>query len=332
MKKYLLLITTSLFTQIGNTQVLLSEDFNSYPTGHLNNDYTGATVGQGGWVVLGLSNGSATAMVAAEAGKGNVLTFLIKGTSDGASFKQNNGIVQGLWNNRTIGNNVLKLEYELYGLGNFDAFLGLHFFYNNTHYFPLMITRFHSDNPNYYISSRHHSNFLNLIIMEKYNVNTFPYNTWIKIEMYIDYTNKKAYTYIPILNLFGVDSAINIMNPENILFGAAELKPGSVVKYDNIKLTALSSVPSYILSATKIASAKFNIYPNPTTNVVNITNSENMLVEQVTVYDITGKQLSTQTFNNESQIQLNVENLASGTYMLHIQTNAGLAVKKLVKQ
>ena len=64
----------------------------------------------------------------------------------------------------------------------------------------------------------------------------------------------------------------------------------------------------------------------------NITNNENMLVQQVTVYDIVGKQLSTQTFNNQAEIQLNVESLANGTYMLHIQTNEGMAVKKLVKK
>ena len=82
-----------------------------------------------------------------------------------------------------------------------------------------------------------------------------------------------------------------------------------------------------------MVSAKFNMYPNPATNIVNITNSENILVKQVTVYDSNNsKELNTQNFNNESQIQLNVENLASGTYILHIQTNDGLAVKKLVKK
>jgi len=57
-----------------------------------------------------------------------------------------------------------------------------------------------------------------------------------------------------------------------------------------------------------------------------------MLVQQVVIYDISGKQLNTQSFNNETEIQLNVENLASGTYMLHLQTNEGTAVKKLVKK
>lgn len=66
--------------------------------------------------------------------------------------------------------------------------------------------------------------------------------------------------------------------------------------------------------------------------MVTITNNESMLVEQVTIYDSIGKQLSTQTFNNQTEIQLNVENLASGTYMLHLQTAQGTAVKKLVKK
>src|SRR5690606_14967548 len=104
--------------------------------------------------------------------------------------------------------------------------------------------------------------------------------------------------------------------------------------YDNIKITALNAVPPNIvtLSTNEQLAEKFNMYPNPATNVVNITNSENMLVNQVTVYDIAGKQLSTQSFNNQTEIQLNVEHLASGTYMLHLQTAQGTAVKKLVKK
>src|SRR5690606_24308624 len=105
-----------------------------------------------------------------------------------------------------------------------------------------------------------------------------------------------------------------------------------VVKIDNIKVSGLKTLPSYILSTNEQLSAKFNLYPNPATNVVNITNTENMVVQQVTVYDISGKQLSMQSFNNQAEIPLNVESLASGTYMLHLQTNEGTAIKKLVKK
>src|SRR5690554_6231791 len=105
-----------------------------------------------------------------------------------------------------------------------------------------------------------------------------------------------------------------------------------VNKYDNIKITALNAVPPYVLNAENFLAQKFNLYPNPATNIVNITNSENMAVQQIMVYDVAGKELSTQTFNNKSEILLNVENLASGVYLLHIETKEGTAVKKLIKK
>src|SRR5690554_822637 len=184
------------------------------------------------------------------------------------------------------------------------------------------------------IEAAHTYSSNNYTVLKQYDATTFPYNMWIKAEMFIDYNTQKAYFYIPTLNLFRADTITNSKTPDNISLMGMHLQLTSVAKFDNIKLSALQSVPAYIdaLSADEWVSSKFNLYPNPATNVVNITNSENMLVQQVAVYDVTGKQLSTQTFNNESQIQLNVENLASGVYMLHIETNAGIAVKKLVKK
>src|SRR5690606_22232309 len=154
-------------------------------------------------------------------------------------------------------------------------------------------------------------------ILKNYSAATFPYNMWIKAELFIDYNTQKAYFYIPTLNLFRADTITNSKIPDSIGLTVSYLQLTSVVKIDNIKLSALQSVPAYIdaLSANEWVSSQFNLYPNPAANVVNITNSENMQVQQVTVYDVAGKQLSTQNFNNETEIQLNVENLASGVYM-----------------
>src|SRR5690606_25409651 len=105
-------------------------------------------------------------------------------------------------------------------------------------------------------------------------------------------------------------------------------------RYDNIKITALGAVPpeDINIGINKKLSAKFNMYSKQAKNVVNITNSENMLVNKVVIYDIAGKQLSAQSFSNETKVQLNVENLVSGTYMLHIQSDSGTAIKKLIKK
>src|SRR5690606_16578377 len=117
MKKTTLLITCLLVSSLSNAQVLFEEDFNSYPAGHLNTDYTGTTTGQGGWLTVRHPNASATAMVAPEAGKGNVLTITTNGTfsNEYVTIQQDDGIIDALWNNRTAGNNVLKFEFEICG-------------------------------------------------------------------------------------------------------------------------------------------------------------------------------------------------------------------------
>ncbi len=330
MKKNILLITTCLITHLATAQVLLSEDFNSYPAGHLNTDYTGNTAGQGGWVTE--RHGSVTAMVTPETGKGNVVSITTSNNlNEGITIQQNMGVINALWNNRTTGNNVLKYEYEVYGIGWFNTVSGIS--YTTTSNGAIIDMRLYSSGNSYIETLQLGAIGGSYKRLKNYTSTTFPHNLWLKVELYVDYDSNKFYTYLPTLNLFsaGIKSS-SIADPHQIYLFTNALKPGTVVKYDNIKLTALPSVPTYILSANEIVSAKFNMYPNPATNVVNITNSENMLVEQVTIYDSIGKQLNTQSFNNQTEIQLNVENLASGTYMLHIQTNAGLAVKKLVKK
>src|SRR5690554_578814 len=327
-KNILLAITCLLVASLGSAQVLFEEDFNSYPAGHLNTDYTGTTAGQGGWVTVRHANASATAMVTQETGKGNVLTMTTNGTfsNEDATIQQDDGIIDALWNNRTAGNNVLKLEYEVYGSGIFIVRGGL---FNQGRWLMSMDLNTYSGHR---IAGAHVDSDNSQFTLKQYDATTFPYNIWIKVELFIDYNTQKAYFYIPTLNLFRADTLIKNNIPDNIHFQGYALKSGSVVKFDNIKLTALQSVPAYILSANEWVSSAFNLYPNPAANVVHITNSENMQVQQVVIYDITGKQLSIQTFNNQTEIQLNVENLASGVYMLYIETETGVAVKKLVKK
>lgn len=110
-------------SHLSNSQVLLTEDFNSYATGYLNTDYTGATAGQGGWVTERHDNASEITMVTPETGKGNVVSFKTNGnfSNEYVTIQQSTNIINTLWNNFTVGNNVLKYEYEVYGTGFFNA-------------------------------------------------------------------------------------------------------------------------------------------------------------------------------------------------------------------
>lgn len=326
MKKLIIGVLPLLFIFTTNAQVLFNEDFNSYPAGHLINDYTSTTPGQGGWFSGGTPPVEASILVIPETGKGNVVTITSNGTSPlaGMTFRQPQGVINVLWNNRTAGNNILKFEYEFYGVDNFVAHGEL--LSPNNLINVVFLSSLKRIVGNYWDNTTNKS-----IVLKNYNTDPFPYNTWIKAEMFIDYNTKNVYFYIPTLNLQATGTFSHNKIPEGITFSANNLNSQSVVKFDNIKLSALQTLPSYILSTNEQLATKFNMYPNPAKNIVNITNNENMFVNQVTVYDVTGKQLSVQSFNNETQIQLNVENLISGTYMLHITTNQGTAVKKLVK-
>lgn len=311
-------------------QVLWTENFDSYNTGTF-------TTGQGGWDVT--TDGSDVRIIA-EPGRGNVLAWgwnqFPLPTIYSSGICDKNGFA-ALWNTRTMGNNVLKLEFDFYskdftGSPGEEFRTSLGFSILNGSRVSSFQCRINANES--YITATTYP--LKLHHNAAYN------HTWIKVEIYIEYnasTNTSCvYTYVPSLNYLAVyeRSGFNFLSSDVLTISASVLHSkqaftGALMKYDNLKLSAIPTRPSHV-SVNELLAAKFNIYPNPATNVVNITNAENMLVNQITVYDVTGKEIKNQTFNNETNIQLNVENLASGTYMLHLQTNVGTAVKKLVKK
>ena len=326
MKKHILLVLiTLLFSQISSAQILYLESFDNLTQGNITNDTSGATPGQGNWYVK--LSGS-TAKIIPEAGKGNVL-----GIENGYSHISQ-GNLQTLWNNRTTGNNILLAEYDFYSedVENTSR-IWLIGSDNKTIIDMVLYTQFNSTlqakEAIFYATfpAQGNSN-----VYEKKGINYTK--TWLTIKVYIDYNTYKLYIHIPKLNILHAVTLKQVL-PLNLISLSSSLQKsfsGPYNKYDNVRLTALKNVPPEVLSTNSFLSEKFNLFPNPASDVVNIDNSGNMIVNQVDVYDVTGKLINTQKFGNEPEIQLNVEALNSGTYLLHLQTPKGTAVKKLVKK
>jgi hypothetical protein len=74
---------------------------------------------------------------------------------------------------------------------------------------------------------------------------------------------------------------------------------------------------------------KIALFPNPSNGIYNIELSDAISIEKVTLNDISGKQFSV-TLNPNNTFDITA--LQSGVYFLTIQTNEGIASKKLVKQ
>jgi len=82
---------------------------------------------------------------------------------------------------------------------------------------------------------------------------------------------------------------------------------------------------SGILSNNEFVSENFNIYPNPTSDVLNITLENNLVLQELTIYNNLGQVVKTAT---ESVID--VSHLAKGLYFVEVTTNQGKATKKVV--
>lgn len=332
MKTKILFILTLLFAaQPTKAQVLWSENFNNLVLGNVGADYTGATPGQGGWYTFTnvynttYTLGNNDFKIVVEPGRGNVLEIKGPGVSLGRSIIEQKSL-ETLWDNRILGNNVLKIEYDFF-TGNSSItgnsfWAQLDFFNTNT-----MIRMYYYNNSNLIKVSC--SSCIPQAFTDILPSGIVLKNTWIKLELYLDYANGISYFTVPSLGISGVSGWLSSSNLSEIKLVVETNGIPAIHKFDNFVVSAVDNVP---LSTQDFISSKFKVFPNPANNIVNITNNENIGVEQLQVFDISGKAVQSQIFNNENQVQLNIENLEPGTYMLQIKTDKGMAVKKIVKK
>ena len=90
---------------------------------------------------------------------------------------------------------------------------------------------------------------------------------------------------------------------------------------------------SKVVSVNQIRKGSIGIFPNPTSDKVNITLSDNDRLEStmVAVYNLIGKQVLVQK-TTANTLELDMSSLAKGTYLLKIDTNNSTYTKKIIKQ
>jgi hypothetical protein len=149
----------------------------------------------------------------------------------------------------------------------------------------------------------------------------------------MDYTTGKVYLYIPSFQILssGTFSHNETLKRIELSASMTPFNPQIAAKYDNIRISAIKTLPPY-LGIDDFVSSKFNVFPNPINDVVTVTNNENIGMEEIIIYDIIGKRIKTKKYNDKNEIQLNLSDLSSGTYLLHIKTKDDIAIKKVIKK
>lgn len=111
-------------------------------------------------------------------------------------------------------------------------------------------------------------------------------------------------------------------------FGFNDLSAGTTtaatLRLDTVSMTS-------VLGTSEFLSSKFSVYPNPTSNVINFSNTENAVVDTVELADLNGRIVKSVKVN-ATEGQINVSDLSTGMYMMKITTDQGVATKKIVRQ
>lgn len=328
-----------------NAQQLLVDDFDTYTVGNVGTDITGATAGQGNWFTLVPAGGAnSNFQFVAESGRGNV--FSMESTNQPpatAPAPANYRLATkldfntALWNTKATGNNILKVEYE---------------FYTGAATTSKAVHRVSVSSANRTIGGFTYvpeTRILNGLAYANptggsgpglYNITlatggvVLDANKWYKVIFYVDYTTNKATWQIPDKNINGNFDLVSVASeaPDDISFiaiAAAGNATSSTIKYDNYMVSAVNNTTA---SVNDVVSTKFNIYPNPAHDVVTLSNDENISVEKVSVTDMNGRVVKTQSFNASSEVQINISDLKSGIYIFNITTNNGNATKKVIKK
>lgn len=98
---------------------------------------------------------------------------------------------------------------------------------------------------------------------------------------------------------------------------------GVYLLLDDIKV-----VHNTTASSQQFFTENFNLYPNPTSDVLNISSKNGLEMKEIKITDLSGRIV--RTLNNASTI--NVSDLSAGTYLIDITTNEGKASSKFIKK
>lgn len=99
---------------------------------------------------------------------------------------------------------------------------------------------------------------------------------------------------------------------------------GGYAYLDNIQFGEPTSTENF-------AKLGLNVFPNPVSDIVNITSPE-ANIQAVTITDLNGRTVKSINFNNVAETTVDASDLASGIYLMNITANGTVATQKIVKK
>ncbi|MGR7812717.1 FG-GAP-like repeat-containing protein [Lacinutrix undariae] len=140
-----------------------------------------------------------------------------------------------------------------------------------------------------------------------------------------DVQSGTGFRYMSTLNThFGIGTDTNI-NYIKITWPSGIIDQ---INSPNINNTLIVNEGGNTLSIEDTLSENLIMYPNPTQDLLNISAIDNLTNAVYTVFDITGRRITTGKLNNTT---INVSQLSAGNYILRISAGATIKTQKFIK-
>ncbi len=337
------LAVTLLGCTVAEAQQLIIDDFDQYGPGDLGFDLTGVQGGQGNWKIYASLDGQLSDFqIREETGRGNVMMLTSPHSPSNKQYDNAKYAWKDLptnaWKNRNTGNDKLSVEYEFF-TGNATASDSYH---RNVTYGSngTFIAGYQYEPATRRLRGMTRLELngevkLQMILLGPNQGDLFlPPDSWVQVVYQVDYATNEITFQVPIANVDGSIATTSLVNqpPVEIDF-VSYMSEGNnyptTVLYDNYRVAAVQS-PS--LKVDTAVSEKFSIYPNPVVDVLTIANSDKVSIELIKVFDLNGRTVQTENFKHNSAIQINLSRLNAGVYIVHITTNEGIAIKRVIKK
>lgn len=116
-------------------------------------------------------------------------------------------------------------------------------------------------------------------------------------------------------------SSVSLSSAGDIVAIGARYNAGNGIDSGHTRVYDLSGV----LSNNSFEQNIFQVYPNPTSNLVTIELNEGLVLERINVYSSLGKLLK-----SDDSTLISLDELARGSYFLEVKTNQGVGIKTVI--
>ncbi len=347
MKKLLLCLV---FAAAGaNAQTIFVENATALTPGNIGTNLDGTVAGQGGWYTTILPAGSTGfdadfKVVNAGGAYGNAVQLTGANISSGSRYMFRD--LSAGWASRTSGNDVAELS--------FDYFTGPVTTSKNT----MRVLMY--DSParvkmlggimvivetgevrglGYYDNAGAAGNYSFTIggVPGAPAPQLLAPNTWYRLGVSYNKTTGE-YIFKESNNLFNVSimgaamgtdvSELDVAATAISAAGAVNTTSGIGI-FDNITFKA--SATSTPLAAKSFNANSFAVSPNPANNFISLRASNGDVFHTATLTDINGRVVAKKNFDNVDSATMDISNIASGMYMMTVDSNNGTITKKIVK-